>query len=203
MINRLTGKVIEKKPPMLIMDVNGVGYELFAPMSTFYFLTEGSESTTLLTQLLIREDAHTLYAFATVEEKTLFQTLIKINGVGPKLALAILSAMNVNEFIACITDQNMTQLVKIPGVGKKTAERLLIEMKHQLSQWNDKTPSYAFSSTNTILPMAGSLAEQDAISALVALGYKPHDATKLIQSLPEKGEDSQTLIRQALRAVAV
>ena len=128
-INRLTGKIIENKPPMLVLEVAGVGYEIFAPMSTFYALAN-QESTTLLTQFIVREDAHTLYGFATSEEKTLFQTLIKMSGVGPKLALAILSAMSVNEFIGCVSDQNLTQLVKIPGVGKKTGERLLIEMKH-------------------------------------------------------------------------
>ncbi len=202
MINRLTGRIIEKKPPMLVLDVNGIGYEIFAPMSTFYVLSDKNENITLLTQLLIREDAHILYGFANAQEKTLFQTLIKINGVGPKLALAILSAMSVNEFISCITDQNMTQLVKVPGVGKKTAERLLIEMKHKLSEWNGKTAAdfigidFAISSTD-------SAAEQDAISALISLGYKPTDAQKLISALPDKNLDSQSLIRQALKAVAV
>jgi Holliday junction DNA helicase RuvA len=202
-INRLTGKIIEKKPPMLVLDVHGVGYEILAPMSTFYALSEKNETITLLTQLIIREDAHLLYGFATAEEKTLFQTVVKINGVGPKLALAILSAMNVNEFIGCISDQNLTQLVKIPGVGKKTAERLLIEMKHKLSEWNGRTPSYDYAAADFNATMQGSEAEQDAISALIALGYKPNDAQKLIKALPDKEQDSQTLIRQALRSVAV
>lgn len=202
MINRLTGEIVEQKPPMLVLDVHGVGYEILAPMSTFYALShQQQKSVTLLIQMIVREDAHLLYGFSTHEEKMLFQTVIKVNGVGPKLALAILSAMSVQEFITCIREQDLVRLTKIPGVGKKTAERLLIEIKHTLEAWNGESSQSIELSASFLRQEGMSAPQEDALSALIALGYKPAQAQKLIHALPDKNLDSQTLIRQALQSV--
>ena len=129
MIGRLTGTLIEKQPPEILLDVQGVGYELLLPMTSFYNLPETGQQTTLFTHLVVREDAHLLFGFAHKNDRTLFRELIKTNGVGPKLALAILSAMSVEEFVYAVEREELSKLVKIPGVGKKTAERLLVELK--------------------------------------------------------------------------
>ena len=129
MIGRLRGEIVTKQAPYLLLEVNGVGYELEAPMSTFYKLPATGEPATLFTHLAVREDAHTLYAFATEDERELFRSLLKVNGVGAKMALAILSGMSAGEFAGCVQDSNITALIRIPGVGRKTAERLIIEMR--------------------------------------------------------------------------
>ena len=197
MIGFLRGKLVHKAPPFLIMDVNGVGYEVEAPMTTFYDLPALNEEIKLHTHLVVREDAHILFGFSAEAERTLFRALIKVNGVGPKLALTILSGQSAEEFYRCIQDNDSQALVRLPGVGKKTAERLIIEMR-------DRLPDLGVSgsaSTDTVgvkISTAGS-PKQEAISALCSLGYKPLDASKMIQNISTEGKTCEEIIRLALQ----
>jgi len=190
MINFLRGKLAVKAPPLLVLDVHGVGYELEAPLTTFYELPVLGVEITLHTHLVIREDAHSLFGFATEADRTLFRTLIKVNGVGPKLALTILSGQSAEQFHQCIHDNDIQALVRLPGVGKKTAERLVIEMR-------DRLPNLGDTST-PITPVAGN-AKQEAVSALCSLGYKPLDATKMVQGIHTEGKSCEDIIRMALQ----
>ncbi len=197
MIGRLRGILAEKKPPYLLLDVNGVGYEMEAPMGTIFQLPEVGAEVTLHTHLTVREDAHLLFAFATEAERTLFRTLIKVNGVGAKLALTILSGISADDFARCVHDNDTASLVRLPGVGKKTAERLIVEMKDRLDDWQP-APVLA---GGGVAPVAAPAADavKDAISALVALGYKPPEASRLISKLDTEGQDSEAIIRAALK----
>ncbi len=198
MIGRLNGTILEKQPPFILLDVNGVGYECQAPMNTIYHLPELGEACILHTHLSVSENAHTLFAFYSLEERKLFRELIKVNGVGPKLALAILSAMSALEFVQNVHQGEPASLVKIPGVGKKTAERLIIEMKDRLKDWDvpamDSNTEVNASQKESV---SGNI--QEAISALVALGYKPQDASKAISRLEDDNLPTSTLIRLALK----
>lgn len=185
MIGLLRGILLEKRPPGLLLDVNGVGYEIQAPMSTFYHLPDLNQTVTLLIHLTVREDAHILFGFYHRQERDLFRALIKVNGVGPKLALAILSGINATEFIQCVQNNDITRLVHIPGIGKKTAERLIIETRDALSTSAVQTPTRYI---------------EDAISALTALGYKPQEAQKAVQLVAKNGRSSEELIRLALQS---
>lgn len=198
MIGRLSGTLLEKQPPFILIDVNGVGYECQAPMNTIYNLPEVGSNATLHTHLSVSENAHTLFAFYSLEERKLFRELIKVNGVGPKLALAILSAMSAVEFVQNVHHGDAATLVKIPGVGKKTAERLIIEMKDRLKDWQVEalTASGASAASQSGLNNAN---VQEAISGLVALGYKPVDASKAISKLEDDSLPAATLIRLALK----
>lgn len=199
MIGRLQGIIVEKSAPELLIDVQGVAYELQAPMSTFAVLGGLNDSTTLYTHLAIREDAHQLYGFADKSERTLFRTLIKVSGVGPKLALAILSGMEASAFANCVHNQDITALTKLPGVGKKTAERLVVEMKDRLKEWLAPADMFQPSGQAT---NAGPSSEQllaDAESALVALGYKPQDATKMLMKVSAECSSAEEMIRLALK----
>lgn len=197
MIGTLRGKLILKQAPNLLIEVAGVGYELEAPMTTFYNLPQTGEDVHLYTHLVVREDAHLLFGFATEQERRLFRTLIKVNGVGAKLALTILSGIETDEFIHCIQTGNTDRLVRLPGIGKKTAERLIIEMRDRLKDWN---------TDNGHKPFAGSLgktptnAVDDAVSALVSLGYKPQEASRFVHAIATEDMDSEILIREALKA---
>jgi len=202
MISRLHGLLIEKQPPQLVIDVQGVGYEVFAPMSTFYNLPEINNEISLLTHLSVREDAHVLYGFLNESERGLFRDLIRVSGIGPKLALSILSSMELPTFVQCIHNNDLKKLIRIPGVGKKMAERLVVEMRDRLSNLRSSTTaSPTAPATNT-----GSLTQgitspvEDAISALIALGYKPADATRWVQAVAEDGLSSEVLIRRALQS---
>jgi Holliday junction DNA helicase RuvA len=195
MIGRLRGVLAEKQPPRLLVDVQGVGYEIEAPMSTFYKLPETGSEVSLFTHLTVREDAHLLYGFGSEGERKLFRALIKVNGVGPKLALSILSGMESDALIQAIHGGDTARLVKIPGVGKKTAERLIIEMRDRLEGWT--LPTAAGGKLVEVIS-----AVDDAISALVALGYKAPEATKMVKAIAEDGMTSETLIRRALQAAA-
>ena len=182
MIGRLKGILLEKQPPEILLDVQGVGYELLLPMTSFYDLPEIGQETTLFTHLVVREDAHLLFGFAQKTDRTLFRELIKTNGVGPKLALAILSAMSVEQFAYAIEREELSKLVKIPGVGKKTAERLLVELK---GKFKDVRQSDFFVESKHI-PSTSELRQaesstDEAVAALVALGYKPTDAEKMVK----------------------
>lgn len=199
MIGRLKGIVIEKQAPELLLDVNGVGYEVLAPMSTFYRLPGLGDPIVLHTHFVVREDAQQLYGFYDKQERSLFRTLIKVNGVGPKLALTILSGIEADEFVASVHRGDSDALVRLPGVGKKTAERLIIEMKDRLKDWQGD-PSVVAAVEVPSVPTANQLVA-DAESALVALGYKPTEAAKAIAKLPGDYDNSEDMIRAALKAM--
>jgi len=196
-IGRIRGNLIEKQAPELLVDVNGVGYEIHAPMTTIYQLPALGESVELFTHLIVREDAHLLYGFAGQQDRALFRALIKVNGVGPKLALTILSGMDVADFVRCVRDGDAAGLVKLPGVGKKTAERLLIEMRDRLRDWH--VDNVAVSAESARLPARGGDYLLEAESALIALGYKPQEATKMVAAVKTEGATSEALIRAALK----
>ncbi len=198
MIGRLHGKIIEKSPPEMVLDVQGVGYELLLPMTSFYDLPQVGETATLFTHLVVREDAHLLFGFAQKQDRTLFRELIKTNGVGPKLALAILSAMSVAQFATAVEQEELAKLTKIPGIGRKTAERLLVELK---GKFKGIAQSDFFSEPSETVIVASSAPEpsEEARDALIALGYKPADAEKMIKKVNKAGASSEQLIREALK----
>ncbi|WP_286238996.1 Holliday junction branch migration protein RuvA [Neptuniibacter halophilus] len=208
MIGRLTGELIEKQPPQLVLDVNGVGYEVEASMNTFYRLPELGAKLTLFTHFVVREDAQLLYGFYDREERALFRTLIKANGVGPKLAITILSGISTSEFVRCVNDGDTASLVKLPGVGKKTAERLIVEMKDKIKALGLESAGEFQLSAADGPDMSGFEPVNDvraeAESALVALGYKPVQASKAIAQADKAlgaGASCEELIRAALRAM--
>lgn len=208
MIGRLRGELIEKRPPQLLIDVNGVGYEVEASMNTFYRLPECGAPVTLFTHFVTREDAQLLYGFYEREERVLFRTLIKANGVGPKLAITILSGISTSEFVRCVNDGDTASLIKLPGVGKKTAERLIVEMKDKIKALGLESAEEFQLSAADGPDMAGLESVVDfraeAESALVALGYKPVQATKSVQQAVKAlgaSTSSEELIRYALRAM--
>jgi Holliday junction DNA helicase RuvA len=201
MIGRLRGEVVYKQPPFLMLDVNGVGYELEAPMSTFYELPGLGNPVTLFTHLAIRDDAHVLYAFFSDAERTLFRALLKVSGVGAKMALAILSGMSAEEFSRCVQADDTAALVRLPGIGKKTAERLIVEMRDRL----EKLDLPVAASPGGAKAQAGSVADSpqsDAVGALIALGYKPNDASRMVRTVEAEGLSSEEIIRAALKAMA-
>lgn len=193
MIGRLFGKLLLKQPPMLLIDVGGVGYEVEAPMSTFYELPAPGEMVTIVTHLTIRDDAHILFGFASEAERSLFRNLIKVNGVGPKLALTILSGISSADFALCVQNRDAVALTRLPGIGKKTAERLVVEMQDRLGDAGGGTLSGG-------VPVGADNPVNDAVSALVALGYKPVDANRMVRSVSNDGMSSEQLIREALKA---
>lgn len=198
MIGQLRGIILEKQPPLLLLDVNGVGYEIDAPMSTFYHLPEIGQKVTLHTHFVVREDAHHLYGFYAREERSLFRTLLKVNGVGPRLGLTILSSIEPNEFVRCVLNNDTASLVRLPGIGKKTAERLVIEIRDKLSDWQ---PAHAVELQSK--PQDGrhlrNQTVQDAISALIALGYKPQEASKVVSKVDDGSLNSEEIIRRSLK----
>lgn len=196
MIGYLHGKLIDKSPPLLLLDVHGVGYEIEAPMTTFYDLPALGEEVKLHTHLVVREDAHILFGFASPTERMLFRILIKVNGVGPKLALTVLSGQSVAEFYRCVNDNDVKALVRLPGVGQKTAERLMIEMRDRLPALTG-TGSSAESSNS--VAVAVNSPKQEAVTALCALGYKPQDAAKMVQNIVTEDKSCEDIIRLALR----
>ncbi|MHC5351861.1 Holliday junction branch migration protein RuvA [Metapseudomonas furukawaii] len=200
MIGRLRGNLAEKQPPHLILDVNGVGYELEVPMTTLYRLPSVGEPVTLHTHLVVREDAHLLYGFFEKRERELFRELIRLNGVGPKLALALMSGLEVDELVRCVQAQDTSTLVKIPGVGKKTAERLLVELKDRFKAW-ESMPTIATLVVEPRVGAAAPSAENDALAALVALGFKPQEASRAVSAIREEGLSSEEMIRRALKGM--
>ncbi|WP_114195127.1 Holliday junction branch migration protein RuvA [Edaphovirga cremea] len=203
MIGRLRGVILEKQPPLVLLETNGVGYEVHMPMTCFYELPELGQEAIVFTQFIVREDAQLLYGFNDKQERALFRELIKVNGVGPKLALAILSGMSAQQFVSAVEREEVATLIKLPGVGKKTAERLIVEMKDRFKGMNGDLFN---NSTDITLPAVSSQAKQEAdaeaeaVSALVALGYKPQEASRLVSKNAKPGADCETLIRDALRA---
>ena len=195
MIGRLSGRIVEKQPPALLLEVNGVGYELEAPMSTFYSLPEPGRDVMLYTHLVVRDDAHLLFGFSTSAERHLFRTLIRVSGVGPKLALTILSGSPVEEFARAVEEGDTACLVRLPGVGKKTAERLIVEMRDRLA---DHLPGGGQASRPARTAAVGDV-RQDARSALEALGYRPQEASRLVDGVEGDDLSSEEIIRSALK----
>lgn len=200
MIGQLSGILIEKQPPELVVDVNGVGYEIFAPMTTFYRLPEVGSAVKIYTHFVVREDAQLLYGFFDKAERSLFRLLIKVNGVGPKLAITILSGIESEVFIRSVQNDDAAALVKLPGVGKKTAERLIVEMRDKLDSLSEVIGSDPLSGVMSI--STETTAVKEAASALESLGFKAADATKMIQQLDAVDLSSAELIRLALKSVA-
>ena len=194
MIGSLIGLIKEKKPSLLLLEVNGVGYEINVPLSTSFQLPKNGESAYLLTHLIVREDQHTLYGFATEEERNLFRTLIKISGVGAKMALTILSGINVNGFIQSVINEDIDTLVHLPGIGKKTAERLIVEMKDRIDGITDNLESSAGSMSENSIVI-------EARNALVNLGYKSNEAKKILDNIDTKELSVEELLRQALKSL--
>jgi Holliday junction DNA helicase RuvA len=193
MIGSVRGRIASKTPPQVMVDVGGVGYELEAPMSTFFHLPAVGQEVSLLTHLVVREDAHVLYAFATDGERRLFRSLIKVSGVGPKIALALLSGISVEAFSRCVVNEDFTALTKVPGIGRKTAERLVIEMRDRLG--DPAVPAGA-----GVAPVAvGTSPESEAYAALTALGYRPAEATRLLKAAGPGTHSTEELIRRALQ----
>ncbi|MGH8250021.1 MAG: Holliday junction branch migration protein RuvA [Steroidobacteraceae bacterium] len=195
MIGHLRGRLVRKTPPALIVDVGGVGYELEAPMSTFYRLPEIGSEVELHTHLVVREDAHLLYGFATEDERRLFRDLLRVTGIGPKIGLALLSGIDVDTFLLCVEAQDVDALTRIPGIGRKTAERLLVEMRDRIRALG-QLPSGALGPDRVAGPFA------EAYAALVALGYRPVEVTRLLKSVDDEGAGTEELIRRALQAAA-
>jgi Holliday junction DNA helicase RuvA len=191
MIGSLKGCLLSKQAPVVVVECAGVGYEVETPMSTFLDLPDPGTEVFLLTHLLVRDDAHTLFGFGSSDEKALFRMLLKVNGVGAKMALAILSGMSVNDFTRCVQFEDAAMLVKIPGVGKKTAERLIVEMRDRVES--------AGETTGTRSAVTRSDARSEAGDALIALGYRPAEVTKLLASLDVDNLSAEDIIRQALK----
>jgi len=194
MIGRLEGILLEKQPPVLLIDVLGVGYELEASMSTFYHLPECGENLILHTHLVVREDAQLLYGFFSLSERAMFRNLIRISGVGPKLALTILSGISADEFRRCIMEDDSKSLTRLPGVGKKTAERLVIELRDRLEK------DHNFKLPGTVAPIEKHISPvNDAVSALISLGYKAQQASQMVRDIEVEGMSTEDIIRAALQ----
>ncbi len=200
MIGFLRGKLAAKHPPVLLLDVGGVGYEVEAPMSTFYGLPGVGADVMLHTHLVVREDAHILFGFGTERERSLFREVIKISGVGPRIALGILSGITVDEFHRCVEAQDAAALTRIPGIGRKTAERLIIEMRDRLKVLATGQPFEVRGGAGATA--TGPNPQAEAFSALVALGYKPAEVTRLLQKIDPSVTTTEDLIRHALRATS-
>jgi Holliday junction DNA helicase RuvA len=209
-IGRLSGTIAEKIPPEILIECAGVGYEVTMPMTSIYALPEVNEPATIYTHFVVREDAQLLYGFANKTERKLFRLLIKVNGVGPKLALAVLSAMSADQFVSCVRHDDVSGIVKIPGVGKKTAERLLIEMRDRLKDWQmsstpvtDAMPVQLSTEQTFINTLQESSYNNkgDATNALISLGYKQAQADKAVKLVYTDGMSSEDIIRHALKSM--
>lgn len=196
MIAQLTGLVIQKSTHAVLLDVNGVGYEIEVPISTAFSLPEAGHKTTLHTHFVVREDAQLLFGFLEQRERDMFRILIKVNGVGPKLGIAILSGLNADSLVRCVQDDDVSTLVKLPGIGKKTAERLLIDLRDKVKGITPENaePGGRVSDGSVVEDLSG-----EAESALIALGYRPQDAAKAIKKASEPGQNLEQLIKQALK----
>ncbi|WP_057831532.1 Holliday junction branch migration protein RuvA [Colwellia sp. TT2012] len=211
MIGRLRGMLVEKNSPEILIECAGVGYEVTMPITSIYALPELEQQAIIYTHFVVREDAQLLYGFTNKVERKLFRLLIKVNGVGPKLALAVLSNMSADQFVACVRHDDIAAIVKIPGVGKKTAERLLIEMRDRLKDWQAQQPVQLVSNDGVIPEQLSADLSQDttfisdnkgdAIDALLSLGYKQVQADKAVKSVYNRGMSSEDIIRDALKSM--
>ncbi len=197
MIAYINGRLLEKQPPVLVLDVNGLGYELEAPMTTFYDLPDTGVDIVLHVHMVVREDAQKLYGFTRKPQRNLFRSLLKVSGVGPRVALAILSSLSSDEFLACMVNEDIDRLTHVPGIGRKTAQRLLVEMRDRIMKESDgllpPAEQPASSGPNPV---------QDAVSALIALGYKPAQASRAVHQVGNGEAGSEEIIREALRMLA-
>ena len=204
MIGRLRGILIEKQAPEILIDVAGLGYEVHMPLTSFYELPDLHQEAIVYTHFVVREDAQLLYGFITKQERALFRLLVKTNGVGPKLGLTILSGMTASEFVACVERDDIATLVKLPGVGKKTAERLLVEMRDKLKSLMEASAGsereFMLKSNYVPKPVINT-AEEDAIAALLSLGYKPAQASKAVSAVFEEGMSTEALIKSSLKSM--
>ena len=198
MIGFLKGRLVMKQPPTLMLDVNGVGYELEAPMSTFYGLPAMGEPVALFTHLVVREDAHILFGFGTDAERRLFRGLLKVSGVGPKIALGVLSGASAEDFLRIVEAEDVAMLTRIPGIGRKTAERIIIEMRDSVQKL--AMPSLAGAPLGPGMAQPPQSPQSEAFSALIALGYKPPEVTRLLKSADEPGLTTTEIIRRALKS---
>ena len=197
MIGWLNGQIVDKhQAGKLVLDVNGVGYDVETSLNTFFQLETNHQAVGLHIHTVVREDALLLYGFLDKQERSLFRALIKVNGVGPKMAMAILSSISPNEFIQCIHQENATLLTKLPGIGKKTAERLVVEMRDSIKQFGEATSGSLQKPVNIMR------SQDEAISALEALGYKPQEATKVVNKIDNGSKSCEQLIREALQILA-
>jgi Holliday junction DNA helicase RuvA len=192
-IGRLLGRLMRKQPPELLLDVGGVGYELEAPMTAFYDLPALGQEITMYTHLVVRDDAHLLFGFTDLRQRDLFRILLKVSGVGPRVGLAILSGLTSEDLVSCITVGDAEQLVRIPGIGRKTAERLIVDLRDRLDSSSGDKQS---------LPVGITTPEQDAISALLTLGYRSSDAVRAVRESDALGDSVEELIRNALKNLA-
>lgn len=198
MIGYLKGTLLDKRPPTLVLDVHGVGYELDAPMTTFYDLPPAGENVTVYTHMVVREDAQLLFAFSDLSQRDVFRSLLKVSGVGPRVALAILSTLSTRDFFDAVADNDVSRLTRVPGIGRKTAERLIVEMRDRVLKQIEERGD------NIAIPAAERRDNpvEDAVGALMALGYKPMEASRAIRDIDSEGLSSEDLIRQALRQLA-
>lgn len=205
MIGRLRGILLEKQPPQLLIDVAGVGYEVSASMTTFYQMPTVGSEIILYIHHVVREDAQQLFGFSELRERALFRSLIKVNGIGPKLALTILSSITPDDFVRCVQDNDAGSLIRLPGVGKKTAERLIVEMRDRLADWQEEMIAVLPDTAKKVRAQNNGTQKtaQDAISALVALGYKPQEASRAVLQIDAENLSSEELIRLALKGMAV
>jgi Holliday junction DNA helicase RuvA len=195
MIGSLRGRISSKTPPQLTVEVGGVGYEIEAPMSTFFHLPAVGEEVKLLTHFVVREDAQLLYGFATEDERRLFRSLLKVSGIGPKIGLALLSGISVEAFAMCVKNQDVAALIRVPGIGRKTAERLLVEMRDRLAPTDG-------AAVGAVVVQPEASPENEAFGALVALGYRPAEATRLLKAAGPGTHSTEELIRRALQSAA-
>jgi len=194
MIGQLRGTLLKKQAPLLVIDVGGVGYEVFSPMCTFYHLPDCQTEVQLLTHLVVREDAQILYGFLKEQERELFRALIKVSGIGAKVALSVLSAMAPDEFVQCVQADDAARLTQVPGIGKKTSERLIVELRSRLEKWQLNSEKHHTPANQCL---------QEAIGALTALGYKGAEATRAIKGIFKTEHSSEQLIRLALQKMVV
>ena len=202
MIGFLKGRLAVKQPPFLMVDVNGVGYEMEAPMSTFYGLPAAGEPVALFTHLVVREDAHILYAFGTDGERRLFRALLKVSGVGPKIALGILSGASVDDFLRIVEAEDIAMLTRIPGIGRKTAERVIIEMRDSVKKLAMPAEGGSPAGMGGVGTGTAMTPQSEAFSALIALGYKPPEVVRLLKAVDEPDLATTEIIRRALKSAA-
>ena len=201
MIGRIRGNLVHKQPPEILLEVGGIGYEIQVPMTTLFRLPELGAQVTLVTHFVVREDAQLLYGFIDEQDRTLFRQLIRVNGVGPKLALTILSGMDASSFVRCVQRDDVTSLMALPGVGKKTAERLLVEMRDKLKDWLARAEGVDPAAGKGAVSAPQTDIVADAEGALIALGYKPQEAARMVAAINDEGvDDSEELIRRALKS---
>lgn len=198
MIARLRGELVENRPPFLMIDVAGVGYALEAPMSTVFSLPAIGSQVTLLTHLQVREDAHTLYGFLSEKEREMFRALLKVNGVGARMALAVLSTLSPREFHSCVVTADVASLTRVPGIGKKTAERLIVEMRDRLGNLEDTGENGGVPSLD--MPVVKADPASEAEEALVTLGYKPQEASKMVGRVETDGKSLEEILKLSLKA---